>query len=94
MINDKSVRSELDPVYILQVSFKVLFVLEHPRANVTLEGLDVTNTVNCRQVFLHITSIQELPAANFALVFGVRMLGWRPSSPALSMCRVIMSIDR
>ena len=35
-------------MYILKVPFQVILALEHPRAQVTLEGLDVTNTMDSR----------------------------------------------
>ena len=38
----------LDFMYVLYVVVTVLFVLKHTRANVTLESLDVTNTMDSR----------------------------------------------
>ena len=74
------------------MSGKIAFLLKHTRANVTLEGLDVTNTMNHRQVSLQTAFLCKLPAANLALVFGVRML-WSAAA-ALSMRRVVVSADR
>ena len=34
-------------MYCSEVSVKNMFVLEHPRATVTLKGLDVTNIMHC-----------------------------------------------
>ena len=62
--------------------------------NVTLEGLDVTNTMNRWQVYFQVAFLCKLPAANLALVSGVRMLGSRRSAAALSMRRVVVSADR
>ena len=81
----------LDFMYVANVFLKNILALKLTRTNATLEGLDVTNTVNRRQVFLHIAFIHELPAANLTLVSGVRMLR---STAALSMCRVVVSADR
>ena len=39
--------SALDFMYCSEVSVKNMFVLEHPRATVTLKGLDVTNIMHC-----------------------------------------------
>ena len=79
-------------MYVANVFLKNILALKLTRTNATLEGLDVTNTVNRRQVFLHIAFIHELPAANLTLVSGVRML-WSAAT-ALSMRRVVMSADR
>ena len=69
---------------------KSAFLLKHARANVTLEGLDIANAMNRRQVPLHIPFMHQLLAANLALVSGVRML----RSASLSMRRVVVSADR
>ena len=61
--------------------------------NVTLEGLDVTNTMNRRRVSLQTAFLCKLPAANLALVSGVRMLR-SAATAALSMRRVVVSADR
>ena len=36
----------LDFVHVFKVTLQDMLVLEHPRANVALKGLDVTNTMN------------------------------------------------
>ena len=79
-------------MYIFKVVLKIVFALKHPRANATLERLDVTNTMNRRQVPGQIAFIHKLPAANLALVSGVRTL--RSAADALSMRRVVVSADR
>ena len=85
----------LDLMYVLKVPLQVMLALEHARADVTLEGLDVTNTMYCGQVCGEISFQSKLPAANIALVSGVRML-WSASAAAaaLSMRRVVVSADR
>ena len=65
---------------------KCVFSLEDLRANVALEGLDVTRTVNGFHVTTKRALLCELPAANLALVCAVRT--------PLSMRRVVVSADR
>ena len=75
----------------VHVTNELRFLLEHPRADVTLEGLDVTNAMYNGQVLSHALFHCELPTANLTLVSGVRVFG---SAAALSMCRVVVSADR
>ena len=75
----------------LFVTNELRFLLEHARANVTREDLDVTNAMNRRQVPLHIAAMHQLLAANLALVFSSRMLR---SVASMSMRRVVVSVDR
>ena len=42
-------------MYILEVILKMMLVLEHPRANVTLESLNITYTMNIHQVSFEVT---------------------------------------
>ena len=77
-------------MYCSNVSVKNMFVLKHPRATVTLEGLHVTNTMHRGQVRVQVAFLCKIPAANLALVSGVRAL----RSAALSMRRVVVSTDR
>ena len=79
-------------MFSLKVVIKMMLELKHPRADVTLEGLDVTNTMNRRQVPLQMAFMHKLPAANFALVSGVRML-WSAAA-TLRMRGVVVSADR
>ena len=79
-------------MYVLHVSLHVMLVLKHSRANVTLEGLDVTNTMDSGQVSVQVAFLCKLPAANFTVVSGVRMLS--SATAALSMRRVVVSADR
>ena len=72
---------------------QVAFYVEDFRTHVALESLDVTNAMNGSKVELQAAFLCELPAANLALVSGVRMFGSAPAS-ALSMHRVIVSADR
>ena len=37
----------LDFMYVLKVPFQVILALEHPRAQVTLEGLNIANEMHC-----------------------------------------------
>ena len=80
-------------MHSLQVILQTKLVLEHPGTNVTLEGLDVTHTMDSGYMALQATSLRELPAANLALVSGVRMLR-SAAAAALSMRRVVVSADR
>ena len=73
------------------MSLQVTLVLKHTSANVTLESLNAANTMYSGQVHFQVTFVHKLPAANFARVSGVRMIG---STAALSMCRVVVSADR
>ena len=73
--------------------FEVALIFSLLRADVTLEYLDVTSTMNRRQMSLQNVFLHKLPAANLALVSGVRMLSSAAAS-ALSMRRVIVSADR
>ena len=77
----------------LFVTSELRLLLEHPRANVTLKSLDVTNTMYSGHVLFQIALFCELPAANLALVSGVRML-WSRWPAALSMRCVVVSADR
>ena len=54
-------------MYTFKVLLKMILALEHTRANVTLEGLDVTNIMNCGQVCFQVALLCKLPAANVAL---------------------------
>ena len=76
-------------MYVLHVSLHVMLVLKHSRANVTLEGLDVTNTMDSGQVSVQVAFLCKLPAANLALVSGARAL-----RSAVSMRRIVVSVDR
>ena len=78
-------------MHSLQVILQTKLVLEHPGTNVTLEGLDVTHTMDSGYMALQATFLRELPAANLALVSGVRMLRF---ADALSMRRVVVRADR
>ena len=73
------------------VSLKVMLVLKHPRADVTLERLDVTNIMKCGKVLFQVAFLGKLPAANLALVLGVRVFGFTAAS--LSMRRVVVNAD-
>ena len=77
-----------------QMTLKVIIALEGLRANAALKGFDVTNFMNSSHVTMHFVFLHKLPAANLALVPGVRMLGSRRSAAALSMRRVVVSADR
>ena len=55
-------------MYSFQVSAQDMLVLKHQRANVTLESLDVTNTVDSGYMALQATFLRELSAANLELV--------------------------
>ena len=79
-------------VDIFQMCFKIVFSLEDLRANVALEGFYVTRTVNGSLVTKKCVLLGKFPAANLALVSGVRML--RSGAAALSMRRVVVSADR
>ena len=61
-----------------------------------MEGLDITNTMHCGEVCFQVAFLCKLPAANLALVSGVRMLrsAAAAAAAALSMRRVIVSADR
>ena len=77
-------------MYVLKVPIKALLVLEHARANITLEFLDITNTMHSGQVPFHVTFLGKLPAANLALVLGVRMLWFGDAAATSSMrCFVV-----
>ena len=78
-------------VYQSHVPFKTAFLLENSRANLALEGFDVTQAMYSAKVFFKAAFLCELPAANLALVPGVRMLWFFPS---LSMDSVVVSVDR
>ena len=80
-------------MYCSNVSVKNMFVLKHPRATVTLEGLHFTNIMYCWQVLFQGAFLGKLPAANLALVSGVRALR-SAAAAALSMHRVVVSADR
>ena len=54
-------------MHSLQVILQTKLVLEHPGTNVTLEGLDVTHTMDSGYMALQATFLRELPAANLAL---------------------------
>ena len=70
---------------------KIEFLRKKFGTNVTLESLDVTNTMDMSHVTSQPMTSCKLPAANFTLVSGVRVLG---SAAALSMRRVVVSADR
>ena len=80
-------------MHYVKVSSKSAFPFENTRAYVTLESLDVTNTMKSCHMALQVTFFRELPAANLALVSGVRMF-WFGAAAALSMRRVVVSADR
>ena len=46
MLKIKSIVQSLNFMHSLQVTLQVILALKHPRANVTLERLDVTNTMD------------------------------------------------
>ena len=77
-------------MYVRKVLLKMMLVLEHPRANVTLEGLDVTNTMDSRQMTLQLVSIYRFLAANLALERSFTGL----SSYSGRVRRVVVSADR
>ena len=81
-------------VYQSHVPFKTAFLLENSRANLALEGFDVTQAMYSAKVFFKAAFLCELPAANLALVPGVRMLRSRRSAAALSMRLVVVNVDR
>ena len=81
-------------VYQSHVPFKTAFLLENSRANLALEGFDVTQAMYSSKVFFKAAFLCELPAANLALVPGVRMLWSLAAAAALSMSRVVVSVDR
>lgn len=60
-------------------------------AHVTFERLDVTNTMNGCHVRLHVPRLDELPAANFALVPGVWVL-WSAGSAAAAAAALCMRL--
>ena len=80
-------------MYCSEVSVKNMFVLKHSRATVTLEGLHFTNIMYCWQVLFQGAFLGKLPAANLALVSGVRML-WSAVAAAVSVRGVVVSADR
>ena len=82
----------LDFMYVANVFLKNILALKLTRANVTLEGLSVTHTMNCSQMKIEVACRRELPAADLALVSRVRMLS--SAAAALSMRRVIVSANR
>ena len=55
-------------MHSLQVILQTKLVLEHPGTNVTLEGLDVTHTMDSGYMALQATFLRELSAANLELV--------------------------
>ena len=78
------------------MSFHDVLVLEDFVAHVTFERLDVTNTMNGCHVRLHVPRLDELPAANFALVPGVWVL-WSASAATAAAPRMrlgVVSIER
>ena len=79
-------------MHVREVSFEVMLELEHPRANVTLEGHSLTHAMYSSHVTNQFALFSKLPAANLALVPGVRML--RSDAAFLSMRRVVVSADR
>ena len=54
-------------MYISKVVLKIILALKHPGANVTLEGLHVTNIMYCGQVRFQVPLMCKLSAANVAL---------------------------
>ena len=54
-------------MYILKVPFQVILALEHTRAQVTLEGFDVTNIMYSGQVRFQCAFMCKLPVANVTL---------------------------
>ena len=77
----------LDFVHVFKVTLQDMLVFEHPRANATLKGLDVTNTMNRWQVPFHIAFLCKLLPAN--LTPKSCLISW-----SLSMRRVVMGTDR
>ena len=67
---------------------EVMLALKHPKTHVTLEGLDVTNAMNRRQVPFHIAFMNEFLFANITFVLGVRVAA---AAAALSVRRVVIS---
>ena len=76
-----------------QVLFVVTFLHGYVSANLTSKAFDVTDTVSATHVLTQPLTTRELPAANLALVPGVRMF-WSTAAAALSMRRVVVSADR
>ena len=75
---------------VLKMRLEVMLALKHPKTHVTLEGLDVTNAMNRRQVPLHIAFMHELLFANITFVLGVRVA----AAAALRVRRVVISAHR
>ena len=80
-------------VNVKQMPLKGVLVFCYIRTDVTLERLTVTNTMNRRQVLCQVAFLCKLPAANLALVPGVRMLSSAAAAAALRMRRVVVSAD-
>ena len=73
-----------------KVPRQVAFYIENFRTHVALEGLDVTNAMNRRQVPFHIAFMNEFLFANITFVLGVRVA----AAAALSVRRVVISAHR
>ena len=84
----------LNFMYVLKVPIKALLVLEHARANVALEFLDITNTMHGGQVLFQVMFLCKLPAANLALVRCVRVLWSAEAAAASSMRRFVVGANR
>ena len=83
-----------DAVSRRQVVAQALGVLEHPRADLTAEILDVTDIVNSLQVRFQVAAILELAAAHLTHDLGVGMLGPRRSPPTPSVRRHLVFHER
>ena len=77
----------LDFVHVFKVILQNMLVLKYSRANVTMEGLDVTNTMYCRQVSVQVAFRSKLLLAN--LTTKSCLISW-----SLCMRRVVVSADR
>ena len=77
----------LDFVHVFKVILQDVLVLEHPRANVALEGLDVTNTMHSCQVNVQVAFRSKLLLANLTLKSC--LISW-----SLCVRRVVVRADR
>ena len=74
-------------MHVFKVILQDMRVLKHPRANVTMEGLDVTNTMHSRQVNVQVALRSKLLLANLTLKSC--LISW-----SLCVGRVVVSADR
>ena len=69
----------------------MVFSLEHSRTSAALEGFNVTDTVDGRQVHFQVGFLCKLLAANVTLV---RSLAGLSSRHGVAVRRVVVSADR